>query len=70
VDKWKLIAEDHILHILQFRQLQMSVAGDSVDIDALMEGADRGLLMAVVQNAEHAIKRRYIHTYIKRSSIS
>ena len=35
------------------------VSEDSVDIDALTEGADRGLLMAVVRNAEHVLRPHF-----------
>src|SRR6218665_3233003 len=43
------------------------VTEDSLDIDSLIEGADKGLLMAVVRNAEHVL-RPHFHPVISRRS--
>src|SRR6218665_141551 len=45
------------------------VAEDSVDIDALMEGADGGLLMAVVRNAEHVLRPHFPLVICRRSDL-
>ena len=42
------------------------MADDSVDIDSLMKGADKGLLMAVVRNAEH-VQRHFPPVICRRS---
>src|SRR6218665_1777405 len=45
------------------------VARDSVDIDSLMEGADKGLLMAVVRNAEHVIRPHFLPVISRRCNL-
>src|SRR6218665_2507421 len=45
------------------------VAEDRVDIDSLMEGADKGLLMAVVQNDEHVLRPNFHPVISRRSNI-
>ena len=45
------------------------VAEDSVDIDSLMEGADKGLLMAVVRNAEHVLRPHFPPVISIRSNL-
>src|SRR6218665_1912942 len=46
------------------------VAEDRVDIDLLMEGADKGLLMAVVRNAEHVLRPHFPPVISRRSNLS
>src|SRR6218665_998602 len=45
------------------------VAEDSVDIVSLVEGADKGLLMAVVQNAEHVLRPHFFPVISRRSNL-
>jgi len=45
------------------------VAEDSVDIDSLMEGADKGLLMAVVQNAEYVLRPHFPPVISRRCNL-
>ena len=40
-----------------------------VDIDLLMEGADKGLLMAVVRNAEHVLRPHFPPVISRRSNL-
>src|SRR6218665_72379 len=53
------------------RKLEIAgcVAEDGVDIDALMEGADKGLLMAVVRNAEHVLRPHFPPVISRRSNL-
>jgi len=45
------------------------VAEDSVDIDSLMEDADKGLLMAVVRNSEHVLRPHFPPVISRRSNL-
>ena len=45
------------------------MAKDSVDIDSLMEGADKGLLMAVVRNAEHLLPPHFPLIILRRCNL-
>src|SRR6218665_3517089 len=45
------------------------VAEGSVDIDALMEGANRSLLIAVVRNAEHVLRPHFPPVIFRRSNL-
>jgi len=45
------------------------VAVDSVDIDSLMDGADKGLLMAVVWNVEHVLRPHFPPVVLRRCNL-
>src|SRR6218665_1238883 len=45
------------------------MAEDSVDINSLMEGADEGLLMAVVRNAEHVLLPHFSPVILRRCNL-
>jgi len=45
------------------------VAEDSFDIDSLMDEADKGLLMAVVWNAEHVLRPHFPPVISRRSNL-
>ena len=58
---WGLTSAQDRERIERFcRKLERAGCGaeDSVDIDSMMEGADKGLLLAVVRNAEHVLRPR------------
>ena len=69
---WRLTSAQDRERIERFcRKLERAgcVAEVSVDTDALMEGANRSLLIAVVRNAEHVLPPHFPPIISRRSNL-
>ena len=67
---WGLTSSQDRERIERFcRKLERAGCEDSVDIDSLMKGADKDLLMAVVRNAEHVLRHHFPPVISRRCNL-